>query len=99
MSVDDARGAHLIGKALAIALEVMSRAHQRHQPGSDMEDMAEIYLSSYPDEIERAVHAHSVRWLLAGGLDLRERPFEPLAAFATAPPPEPSPGGGERLVA
>lgn len=99
MTEDLDRTNHLVGRALAVALDIMSRAHRMHQPASDLDDMAELYLQLYPRDWEREVHAQSVRWLLAGGLDLRERPFDPLTVTGGPGSPEPAPGGGERIAA
>jgi hypothetical protein len=69
----------LIGKALAIALEIFSRAHPTHTPASDADDMTALYQAMFPEEAERLMYAKGVRWLMAGGLDLRDRgaPDEP----------------------
>jgi hypothetical protein len=95
MSDVTGRDAYLISKALAIAIEVISRAHIRHQPQSDADDMAELYLSLAPDELARRCDQRSVAWILAGGIDLRERELEPLPI---APPP-PDPKERERIAA
>lgn len=96
----DARDQHLIERALAVTLEIMSRAHAAHVPWSDADGMADLYLRLVPAEAGRIAWAHSIRWLLAGGLDLRDRPFDPMpTSSALPPPPEPAPDGGERLAA
>lgn len=95
----DAREQHLIERALAIALDILSRVHPRHVPASDADDMADLFLRLVPSEARRHAWALSAAWLLKGGLDLRERPIDPLPTSSTPPPPEPAPGGGERVAA
>ena len=81
------RNQHLVIKAIAIALETMDRAHPRHRPDSDADDMASLYLSMAPGQTERAAIARSVHWLFAGGLDCREREPPPIVN------PDSPPGG------
>lgn len=92
------RNDHLVNRALAIAIDVISRAHGRHQPASDHDEMMQLYLARVPIEMERLSYQHGVAWLLAGGLDLREREPDPLPGSAPLSP-EPAPGGGERIAA
>jgi hypothetical protein len=89
---------HLLTKALAIAIEVQSRAHPRHRAGSDHDEMIELYLQLAPEAVDRQSTQHGIHWLLAGGLDLREREPDPVP-IAPAPQPTPAPGGGERIAA
>lgn len=97
------RDHHVIGKALAIAIDVISRAHATHSPDSDAADMVRLYLHMCPDETERACYRQSVHWLLSGGLDLRDRP-PPILPLGDADPEPPTDDDGEpipvlRLVA
>lgn len=89
----------LTTKALAIAIEIVSRAHPRHRPESDADDMLALYLHLVPEEAERLANMHSVHWLLGGGLDLREREPDPMPLGPAPTAGEPGPRGGEAVAA